>query len=67
MFVVGLTSVFFLFKNGFKTVSETVNKPLLKRGESFIDPETGEELIVNKKGGRKKKVNPKPEIDTTSQ
>ena len=34
---------------------KTAAKPALKKGERFIDPETGETLIVNPVGGRKKK------------
>ena len=34
---------------------ETVSNPI-KKGSELVDPETGETLIVTKKGGRKKKV-----------
>ena len=46
-------------KKDSNTVEETETKTEslpVKKGQTLIDPETGEELIVTKKGGRKKKV-----------
>jgi hypothetical protein len=58
----GLGAIFFFLKPK-KTESETVEKidesenAPVKKGQTYIDPKTGEELITIKKGGRKKKVN----------
>ena len=68
--LIALPFLVFRGKNGSKTISETIEEPfnngaetilntMPKRGDSWVDDETGDELYVQRKAGRpKKKVVP---------